>query len=101
MVASMSTGDTENGETPIAYANPEDEALEGNASDIAARKNIDAMWRTLVVTPLCLTELGSIEACEQYGAELVTSLGQDLVVTIYDVKRDSEYSCTATCSALI
>src|SRR5699024_7417132 len=33
MVATMSTGATVNGETPIAYANPEDEALEGNASD--------------------------------------------------------------------
>jgi len=96
MVATMSTGATVNGETPIAYANPEDEALEGNASDIAARKNIDAMWRTLVVTPWCLTELGSIEACEQYGADIVTSGGQDREDAIDEVKRAQEDSSTST-----
>src|SRR5699024_9372774 len=96
MVASMSTGATVNGETPIAYANPEDEALEGNASDIAARKNIDAMWRTLVVTPWCLTELGSIEACEQYGADIVTSGGQDRVAAIDEAQRAQEDSSTST-----
>ena len=95
-VATMSEGATVNGESPIAYANPEDEQLEGDPSNLAARKNIDAMWRTLVVTPWCLAELGSIEACEQYGTEILTAGGDDREDAIDEVKRAQADSSTST-----
>ncbi|WP_299306151.1 type IV secretion system protein [uncultured Brachybacterium sp.] len=96
MVATMSEGATVSGETPIVYANPEDDELEGSASDIAARKNIDAMWRTLVVTPWCLAELGSIEACEAYGTGIITTGGDDREDAIDEVKRAQADSSTST-----
>lgn len=96
MVGTMSEGATVNGESPIAYANPEDEDLEGTPSDIAARKNIDAMWRTLVVTPWCLAELGSIEACEAYGTGILTAGGDEREQAIDDVKTAQADSSTST-----
>lgn len=41
------------------------------------RKNADALWRSLVATPWCAIEFGSIEACQRYGADMV-KLGADV-----------------------
>ncbi|GAB4097826.1 hypothetical protein GCM10028787_33010 [Brachybacterium horti] len=95
-VATMSQGATVNGETPIVYASPEDDELEGSPADIAARKNIDAMWRTLIVTPWCLAEFGSIEACEQYGTSIVTTTGDDRKEATEAVKTAQKGSSTET-----
>ena len=31
------------------------------------RKSADATWRGFAVTPWCIAEFGSIDACERYG----------------------------------
>lgn len=95
-VATMAQGATVNGETPIVYESPADEELEGSPADIAARKNIDAMWRTLIVTPWCLAEFGSIEACEQYGTDILTSRGEDRKTATEDAKAAQDGSSTET-----
>lgn len=41
------------------------------------RKNADALWRSLVATPWCAIEFGSLEACQRYGADMV-KLGSDV-----------------------
>lgn len=95
-VASMAQGANVNGTTPIVYESPDDEALEGDPSDIAARKNIDALWRTLIVTPWCLVEFGSIEACEQYGTPILTAKGEDRKNATEDAKAAQDGSSTQT-----
>lgn len=42
-----------------------------NERDNMLRKSSDAVWRTYVVTPWCLTEFGSLEACSKYGKDLL------------------------------
>jgi len=96
VVSNMATGATVNGESPIAYPSPDDSELTGEPADIAARKNIDAMWRVLVVTPWCLAELGSIEACEQYGTDIVTNGGDDRSTAIDNTAKAQSGSSTET-----
>lgn len=96
VVATMSQGATVNGETPIAYPTVDDAQLEGTPANTAVRKNIDSMWRTLIVTPWCLAEFGSIEACEQYGAQVVTKGGDERSTAIDDTLKAQDGSSTAT-----
>ncbi|MEV7885176.1 hypothetical protein ACWD3I_25370 [Streptomyces sp. NPDC002817] len=45
--------------------------------DTAVRKASDAVWRTYVVVPWCVADLGSIEACKRWGPDVV-KLGDDM-----------------------
>lgn len=96
VVATMSQGATVNGKTPIDYPTVADDQLEGTPANTAVRKNIDSMWRTLIVTPWCLAEFGSIEACETYGADVVTNGGEDRSTAIDDTIKAQDGSSTAT-----
>ncbi|MET9365797.1 hypothetical protein ABZX93_33480 [Streptomyces sp. NPDC006632] len=42
-----------------------------NERDNMLRKSSDAVWRTYVVTPWCVTEFGSLEMCRKYGSKLL------------------------------
>lgn len=55
-------GDTQ---TPISI--DEKPAWKGTAKDDLLRKSADATWRGFAVTPWCIAEFGSIEACQRYG----------------------------------
>lgn len=96
VVGTMGQGITVNGETPINHPNPDDDELDGSPSDITTRKSIDAVWRTIVVTPWCLAELGSLEACQQYGNEIVTKTGDDREDAIKEVASAQKGSGTET-----
>lgn len=47
----------------VAYGN--------NSRDNMLRKSSDAVWRTYVVTPWCIGEFGSLEACKLHGKGLL------------------------------
>ena len=47
------------------------------AEDSMLRKSADSTWRTLVATPWCIANFGSIEACQKYGPQMLKE-GTDL-----------------------
>ena len=55
-------------QTPIAWPEP---AFTGTPRDTLLRKSADATWRGFAVTPWCIAEFGSIEACQRYGKEIL------------------------------
>jgi hypothetical protein len=55
-------------ETPFAYPEP---AWTGSAQDSTLRKAGDSIWRAYVVTPWCIGQFGSTNACERYGNEFL------------------------------
>lgn len=85
--ASVSSNETEPIPWPAASYN-------GTTTQNTLRKSADSIWRTLVVTPWCITNFGSLEACKQYGATFVakgTDLGarNDLIKdTVYVTEGD-------------
>ncbi|MEU4080402.1 hypothetical protein [Streptomyces venezuelae] len=42
-----------------------------NEKDNTVRKAADAVWRTYVATPWCIADLGSVNACQKWGYEVV------------------------------
>ncbi|TDO44574.1 hypothetical protein EV643_11574 [Kribbella sp. VKM Ac-2527] len=50
--------------TPFEMPEP---AFPGTARDTMLRKSGDAAWRGFAVTPWCIAEFGSLEACGRYG----------------------------------
>ncbi|MFM9452393.1 hypothetical protein [Streptomyces europaeiscabiei] len=60
-------GDT-NSAMPFKTPTP---AWSDNEKDNTVRKAGDAVWRTYVATPWCVANLGSINACKKWGAEVV------------------------------
>ena len=65
--------------------------------DDLLRKSGDAIWRSLVVTPWCLTSFGSTEACERYGADMLDLKTDEersdyIKDEIYDRESDDDYS---------
>jgi hypothetical protein len=50
--------------TPIEMPEP---AFPGSPRDTMLRKSGDAAWRGFAVTPWCIAEFGSLEACKRYG----------------------------------
>ncbi|WP_344216547.1 hypothetical protein [Kribbella sancticallisti] len=51
-------------QSPIPWPEP---SFSGTTRDTLLRKSADATWRGFVVTPWCIAEFGSIEACKRYG----------------------------------
>lgn len=51
-------------QSPIPWPEP---SFSGTTRDTLLRKSADATWRGFVVTPWCIAEFGSIEACTRYG----------------------------------
>ncbi|MFI7068070.1 hypothetical protein ACIBL3_44260 [Kribbella sp. NPDC050124] len=51
-------------QSPIAWPEP---SFTGTPRDTLLRKSADASWRGFAVTPWCIAEFGSLEACGRYG----------------------------------
>lgn len=61
--------------TPFEMPEP---AFPGTARDTMLRKSGDAAWRGFAVTPWCIAEFGSLEACGRYGKGMLdTGLDKD------------------------
>lgn len=54
--------------TPIAWPEP---SFSGPKEDSLLRKSGDATWRAFAVTPWCVAEFGSLQACERYGKAIL------------------------------
>jgi hypothetical protein len=55
-------------QSPIPWPEP---SFAGTTRDTLLRKSADATWRGFVVTPWCIAEFGSIEACKRYGKAIL------------------------------
>jgi hypothetical protein len=53
---------------PISWPEP---SFAGSTRDTLLRKSADATWRGFVVTPWCIAEFGSLEACQRYGKAIL------------------------------
>ncbi|MDX6240087.1 MAG: hypothetical protein QOG10_4907 [Kribbellaceae bacterium] len=60
-------------QTPISWPEP---SFAGSTRDTLLRKSADATWRGFVVTPWCIAEFGSLEACQRYG-KAILDMGTD------------------------
>ncbi|MFJ1662244.1 hypothetical protein [Streptomyces anthocyanicus] len=58
------------GEAAMPFKTPEP-AWSGNEKDDTVRRASDAVWRTYVAVPWCIADLGSINACQKWGHEVV------------------------------
>lgn len=54
--------------TPITWPEP---SFSGPKEDSLLRKSGDATWRAFAVTPWCVAEFGSLQACERYGKAIL------------------------------
>jgi hypothetical protein len=54
--------------TPISWPEP---SFSGPKEDSLLRKSGDATWRAFAVTPWCVAEFGSLQACERYGKAIL------------------------------
>ncbi|MFD3399558.1 hypothetical protein ACFWUU_02710 [Kribbella sp. NPDC058693] len=51
-------------QSPLPWPEP---GFTGSSRDTLLRKSADASWRGFAVTPWCIAEFGSLEACGRYG----------------------------------
>ncbi|MBB5979396.1 hypothetical protein [Kribbella solani] len=51
-------------QSPLPWPEP---GFTGTSKDTLLRKSADASWRGFAVTPWCIAEFGSLEACGRYG----------------------------------
>ncbi|HZX06281.1 hypothetical protein [Kribbella sp.] len=51
-------------QNPIPWPEP---GFTGTSRDTLLRKSADSSWRGFAVTPWCIAEFGSLEACKRYG----------------------------------
>jgi hypothetical protein len=51
-------------QSPLPWPEP---GFTGTPKDTLLRKSADASWRGFAVTPWCISEFGSIAACQRYG----------------------------------
>lgn len=72
VMTGLSGGVTTGSDGPVQWPALDEQGSEKN---IALRKASDSIWRTYVVTPWCMADLGSLEACQTYGAFLLTTDG--------------------------
>lgn len=76
----MSSGNTDINSVPFKIKeDPKYGAGSGrNAKkDAMLRKASDTVWRTFVVTPWCVADLGSMKVCDKYGAGLLKEIAED------------------------
>ncbi|WP_274036628.1 hypothetical protein [Streptomyces sp. MMBL 11-1] len=58
------------GDAAMPFKTPEP-AWSGDEKDDTVRRASDAVWRTYVAVPWCIADLGSINACQKWGHEVV------------------------------
>lgn len=66
----------------MPFATPAPDFSGNSAQDEMLRKSADTLWRSLVATPWCLANFGSIEGCQKYGPMMLEA-GADV-----DARRD-------------
>jgi hypothetical protein len=70
--------------TPFEMPEP---AFPGSARDTMLRKSGDAAWRGFAVTPWCIAEFGSLDACGRYGKGMLDT-GMDKSQRMNYIKND-------------
>jgi hypothetical protein len=70
--------------TPFEMPEP---AFPGSARDTMLRKSGDAAWRGFAVTPWCIAEFGSMDACGRYGKGMLDT-GIDKSQRMNYIKND-------------
>lgn len=70
--------------TPFEMPEP---AFPGSSRDTMLRKSGDAAWRGFAVTPWCIAEFGSLEACGRYGKGMLDT-GTDTSKRMDYIKND-------------
>ncbi|MEJ8654796.1 hypothetical protein WKI65_43860 [Streptomyces sp. MS1.AVA.3] len=68
----------DSGDAAVPFKTPEP-SWTGKAKDDTIRRASDAVWRTYVVVPWCVADLGSLKACKKWGPELLKE-GSDMEV---------------------
>lgn len=76
---------TVNEDFPFSFENPDFSG--GDETTSAQRKISDGLWRNFVAMPWCMSTLGSIEACERYGQDILDKRGDDAAILHY-IKND-------------
>ncbi len=80
------------GDQPFAYDDPSYETGANAEKNKMLRNSADAIWRSYVVTPWCLTEFGSNAACERYGRGLLDSDNRDSFIRSSSDGHPGEYN---------
>jgi hypothetical protein len=68
IISTTATGIQLNREEPFEWAEVQ---FTGSDRNNLLRKSGDSVWRTLVVTPWCVAEYGSMEACKAYAKPML------------------------------
>lgn len=76
---------TVNEDFPFSFEGPDYGGQD--TSEEMKRKTSDALWRNFVAMPWCLSTLGSIEACERYGQDILDKHGDKDAIVKY-IKQD-------------
>ncbi|WP_372412598.1 hypothetical protein [Streptomyces luteireticuli] len=69
-MTTIGAGLTGTDDAAMPFKTPEPQ-WSGNAKDDTMRRAADAVWRTYVVTPWCVADLGTIKACQKWGPSIV------------------------------
>lgn len=92
MILTVSAGAiNSNNDFPLPYGEDVDFSV-NTPEDKMLRQSADSIWRTLVVTPWCLVDFGSIEGCQKYGPLMLeagsdTEAREDVIFdTIYEAE---------------
>lgn len=80
------------GDEPFAYDDPSYDTGADAEKNKMLRNSADAIWRSYVVTPWCLAEFGSTEACKRYGRGLLDSDNRDNFIRSGDANHPGEYN---------
>jgi len=96
MILTVSAGAIDgNTDFPLPYGADVDYSV-NTPEDKMLRQSADSIWRTLVVTPWCLVNFGSIDGCKKYGP-LMLDAGNDTEARediIFDTIYPTEGSAT-------
>lgn len=71
--ANISTTTTTQSALPFAGPTP---TFSEDATQTATRQTSDAIWRAYVATPWCIGEFGNMQACEQFGHDIISAGSQ-------------------------
>jgi hypothetical protein len=69
-MTTIGSGLSGQGKAAMPFETPEP-AWSGNEKDNTVRRASDAVWRTYVATPWCIADLGSVNACQKWGNEVI------------------------------
>ncbi|MEE2524540.1 hypothetical protein [Pseudarthrobacter sp. J47] len=74
----------------IPFAAPQKATFNGTPTQNVLRKSADSLWRSLLATPWCISNYGSMEACKRYGPDML-AMGGDTEMRKNDYIKDIIY----------